>query len=355
MKKKLILVVYIIIAFAVLSTNVYAALTLNISMTSDKTKVKAGEDVIVSVTLSNISSGVSSVKGYIDVDENVLSAPSENMIVKNSNGRIEVTSGGSVTNNLSYVYAPTTPIDADVVFNTSASATDGHDIYFTEDFNPEIKNDSVILKLKFTVKEGTANGNLTNAVKIEGLTAESTTMANGTGTTEKLENLSANITIVVDNTAEPSNQEEPSDPGQQEDPEQPENPSTEDDDAKKAEEERKAAEEAAKKAEEERKAAEEAAKKAEEARKAEETRKAQEAANANKNTNTNTNTNTNKSTTTGSTSNNNLVNNANTTKDNTVAASRIPATGAKSIIIPALVLIVLGLISYKKYVDYKEF
>ena len=39
MKKKLILVVYIIIAFAVLSTNVYAALTLDVSMTSDKTKV----------------------------------------------------------------------------------------------------------------------------------------------------------------------------------------------------------------------------------------------------------------------------------------------------------------------------
>ena len=152
MKKKF-LVLYIVIALMVLCTNVYAALTTNLTLTADKTSVKAGEDVIVLVNLSNMSSSIASVKGYIDVDENVLSSVSENMIVKNSSGKIEVTSNGTVTNALDYVYAPTEPADTDVVFNTSSSATDGHDVYFTEDFKTAVDHDSVILKLKFTVKK----------------------------------------------------------------------------------------------------------------------------------------------------------------------------------------------------------
>lgn len=308
MKKKF-LVLYIIIALMVLCTNVYAALTAKISLTADKTSVKAGEDVIVSVTLSNMSSSIASVKGYIDVDENVLSAPSESMIVKNSDGKIEVTSEGSVTNKLSYVYAPTEPVDSDVVFNTSSSATSGHDVYFTEDFKTELTKDSVILKLKFTVKEGTTNGNLTDAVKIEALTAESSTMADGTATTEKVENLSAKITIVVNNDEDEENNAVE------------ENNATTDDNN---------------------------------------TNTDNTNTNTNKNTNTNntnnTNTNTNKNTNTNNTNTNNTNTNTNknTNTDNTVSATKLPATGARTIIIPAIVLFIIGFISYRKYMNYKD-
>ncbi len=61
--------------------------------------------------------------------------------------------------------------------------------------------------------------------------------------------------------------------------------------------------------------------------------------NVNKNTNKNTNTNT----------KNNAVNNTNTT-DNSVSGTKLPATGAKIFIIPAIVLIALAYISYNRYI-----
>ena len=56
--------------------------------------------------------------------------------------------------------------------------------------------------------------------------------------------------------------------------------------------------------------------------------------NINTNTNKNSNTNTNKT-------------------DNSVAGTVLPATGAKVIIIPAIILIVLAYVSYNKYMKYK--
>lgn len=325
MKKKLLLVFYIIIISVLLASNVYATVTTDLVLTTDKTAVKAGEDVIVSISLKNISSKIASVKGFIDIDENVLNGISEDMIVKNSEGKIEVISGDTVTNTLSYSYAPTEPVDTDVIFNTSASATESHDLYFTEDFKTGISSDSVVLKLKLTVKSGVSDGDMEKAVKVVDLIAESTTLADGTATTDTSAKMSADVTIKVDNVDHEAEAR------------------------KQAEEEakRKAEEEAAakKKAEEEaaakKKAEEEAAKKA-----AEEAKKN----NTNKNTN-NTNTNTNRNTN----NTNKNTNNTNTNSDNTVSGSRIPATGARSFIIPFSVLCLLGFISYKKYMNYKEF
>lgn len=63
-----------------------------------------------------------------------------------------------------------------------------------------------------------------------------------------------------------------------------------------------------------------------------------------KNTNTNSNRNTNTNT-----RNNNVVNNTNTL-DNSVSGTKLPATGAKIFILPAIVLIALAYISYNRYI-----
>ena len=319
MKKK-ILVLYIIITLVALCSNVYATFNTNLSLTKNKETVKAGEDVIISVNLRNMTSNISAVTGYIDIDENVLNGMSEDAIVKNSKGNIEVTSGQTVQE-LTYAYAPTSPVDVGVLFNTNSTATNGHDVFFVEDFNNDLSNDSVILQLKVTVKQGVNNGDLEKAVKIVDLVAESAVTANGTATTDETEKLSADVIITVDNVDHEAEEEA----------------------------RRKAEEEARKKAEEEaaKKAAEEAAKK-----KAEEEAARKAAENSNKNTNTNnTNTNTNRNT---NTNTNKTNTNTNTNKDNTVSGSRLPATGARTIIIPGLVLCLLGFISYRKYMNYKE-
>ena len=309
MKKKILLALYIIIAFVVLCSNVYATVTTDLSLTRDKDKVKAGEDVIVSVNLRNISSKIASVTGYIDVDENVLNGISEDMIVKN-NGKVEVVSGGN-TQELTYAYAPTEPTDVDIIFNTNSEATEGHDIFFTEDFKTDLTADSVILKLKVTVKHNVSNGDLERAVKIVDLVAESTTTVSGTTTSDKSDKLSADVTITVDNTV-------PIDPTPANNT-QNQNTNTNTNSG---------------------------------------SQNTNTNTNTNKNTNTNTNTNTNKNTNTNTNTNTNkntnTNSNTNANTDNTVAGNRIPATGAGSIIIPGLVLCLLGFVSYKKYMNYRD-
>ena len=339
MKKKF-LILYIVIALILLCSNVYAAFTTNLVLDVNKATVNAGEDVIVSVSLKNVSENVTGVQGFIDVNEEVLSGVSEDMIVKNSDGKIEVTSEGNEVNYLSYVYAPTklSEFEKDVVFNTTDSARKGHDLFFTEDFlNFDLNKDSVILKLKFTVKAGLPDGSLENAVSISGLTAESSKEVDGNFVSETVENLSADVTIVVKNDVKPTNNTIPQNTNTNTNPQNtntntnPQNTNTNTN--------------------------------------PQNTNTNTNPQNTNTNTNpqnTNTNTNpqnTNTNTNPQSTSTNKNTQNTNTlnkttntnNKDNTVSANRLPATGAKTIIIPGLIISILGFISYKKYINFKEY
>ena len=286
MKKKLFLMFYILIVLILLCTNVFAILTTDLEITTDKTTVKAGEDVIVSISLKNISNPIASVQGYLDIDETYLNSISKDMIVVNNDGKIEVSSSSGVSNTLSFAYAPTSLVDSDVIFNTSESATNGHDIFFTEDFKTNISKDSVILKLKLTVKSGISNGELKKVFSISNLVAETTVMGSDTSTSEKSQEMAADISITVNNN-EPNN---------------PDNNNN----------------------------------------------------NNNTNTDNNNNTNTDSNTNKNTNINTNTNKNTNTNTDNTVSGTRIPATGAKTIIIPAIIICLIGFISYKKYMSYKD-
>ena len=78
--------------------------------------------------------------------------------------------------------------------------------------------------------------------------------------------------------------------------------------------------------------------------------------NTNRNTNQNTNQNTNRNSNSNTNSNinrNSNTNSAGNQEDNTVSGI-LPATGAKVIIVPAIVLIILAIVSYNRYVKYKD-
>ncbi len=60
MKKK-ILVLYVFIALVLVCTNAYAAITMNVGLTADKTSVKPGEELVVTVDVKNISKEISSI------------------------------------------------------------------------------------------------------------------------------------------------------------------------------------------------------------------------------------------------------------------------------------------------------
>ena len=339
MKKK-VLILYIIIITILICNSVYGAVTANLVLTSDKSSVKAGEDIIVSVNLRNISQGISSVTGYIDVDENVVNAVSNDMIVTNGSGKIEIISGGNVSSELTYVYNPSEPTEAGAFFNTNPSATNGHDLYFVEDFSTNISNDSTILKLKFKVKEGLGNGNLENAVRVSGLIAESVTMGNGSAPSEMSEPLEASLTIVVDNIdheAEARNNAIARNIAEAE----ARNRAIEQNRIAEAEARNRAIAENIAAAEARNRAIEQNRIAAAEARNR-----------ANNNTNTSGNGGTVGAVNTNSSGNRNSG--TSSSGDNTVAASRIPATGAKTVIIPVIVLCILGFVSYRKYMGYED-
>lgn len=319
MKRK-ILLVYVLVAFVVLCTNVYAIVSVELNLIADKTTIKQGDDVTITVELNNLSAAVSSIEGYINIDENVLKEISSDMIVANDDGKIEVTSGDKVTNALTYAFDPdVSNADYDVIFNTSETATNGNDVFFVMDFKKDIEEDSKIITLKYKVKETAQNAEVSNAVKLDCIVAYSA------NTSDKSKELTANLDIKVSSTADEENENKDVNNDTNNTTNE-ENTNTNNTNVNNTN-----------------------------------TNTNNTNTNTNKNTNTNnTNTNTNKNTNTNTNNNTNKNTNVTTvgatanTVDNTVAATRIPAAGLKTVIIPIVLFMILAYVSYTKYISYKD-
>lgn len=300
MKKKLLLV-YVFVAFVLLCTNVYAVVTMNVGLTADKTSVKPGEEVVVTVNLKNISNPVSSVEGYINIDEDVFKETIKDALVIKDN-KIEVTSGSTVLNKLSYAFDPTsTNADYDVVFNTKKETIENNDCFLVMDLSQAIENSADILQFKFTVKDNATVKKVEDAIKIEKVVA--------TSAEERTGEMSATLDINVVKANEPAEENNTVNNTVNDTENTNKNTNT------------------------------------------------NQNTNTNKNTNTNTNANqnTNKNTNNTNSANNvkNTANNTNTNKDNTVAGSNIPAAGAGFIVVPIIIFAVLAYISYNKYIKYR--
>lgn len=315
MKKKL-LIIYVFVAFILLCTNVYATINMDLTLTADNTSVQPGETVVVTVNLKNMSSSISSIEGYINIDENVLESISSSMVVA-TDGKIKVTTAdGTVTNTLSYVFNPTSiDADYDVIFNTKKENIENNDCFFVMDLKNDISTTSNILTLQFTVKDSASIATVSDAIRIDNLVACSADESDKTDSISE----SLDIKVVKASTGD-------SNDGDDDDIDN--NTSTDDD------------------------------------------------TNTNENTNTNTNNNTNSNTnntntnTNASTNTNNNTNSntnntntnsntnsnstTNTNTDGTVSATNLPSAGAKFIILPVIIFAILAYISYNKYIKYKD-
>jgi hypothetical protein len=296
MKKKLLLV-YVFIAFVLLCTNVYAVITMDLGLTADKKEVEPGNNVIVTVTLKNPSASISSIEGYINVDENVVDAVSKDMIVTNDN-KIEVKSGDTVVDKLTYAYNPSaTDADYGVIFNTNKDNIGDNDCFFVMDFSKDISSTDVdILSLKLKVKDSATVQDVSNVVKVNAVVAYSADKA------DKTAEMSAalDIKVVKEETNDDNN-----------------NVTNENTNKN--------------------------------------TNNAVNNTNTNKNNNTNVNTNnTNKNTNNTNTNKANTNTNNNTNSDATVAGTSIPKAGARFLVIPVIVFAILAYISYNKYIKYKD-
>lgn len=322
MKNKLLLV-YVFIAFIVLCTNVYAVVTMDLSLVTDKSDVEPGSDLLVTVNLKNISAPISSIEGYINVDENVIEAISEDIIVS-TDGKIEVKSENSVVNKLSYAFNPsTTNADYDVIFNTKKENIDNNDCFFVMDLSRDIEQTADILPLKLKIKDNATIKTVSEAIKVDCVVAYS---AETGDTTEEI-SAALDIKVVKDANTDNNNDENEADNANAGEDNSDENENTETNENTNTNDDTNTNEDK------------------------NENTNTNDNTNTNENKNTNTNNNTNKNTNKNATNTNT---NSNSSTDTTVAGTTIPKAGSFLIIIPIVVFAVLAYVSYNRYIKYKD-
>ena len=307
MKKTKLILLQLFIAFVLISTSVYATVTTTIALSVSEVTAFRGDTIEVVLSLENVEANkeIQSVAGYINYDENVIEAITVDSIKKSNTNKVTI--GNEELNvedltNADINDIPTT--SAYVAFN--GNPTSENDSRIVIDFKDGITTDEDLLTIKFKVKETATIGEVEKAI--------SYSMFVVTAGSEESEEITKDIKLTVKpvnagnedgNNTNNENKNENVNTNTNNENKNVNNTNTNtNNDAGKN------------------------------------TNKNA----SNTNTNKNTNTNTNKAA-------NNSVNNS---ADNTVSSVKIPAAGAKVILIPAIILIVLAYVSYNRYMKYKN-
>lgn len=296
MKKNKLIFMQIFIAFVLICTSVYAAST-TIGVSASKSTVNRGDEVVVTLSLKNVDSSkkVESIEGYINYNKNIIETISVDNIQKETDNTVKIGNETLKVEDLTNADPNNLPTTTSyVAFNGSPAS--GKDSKIVIDFKDGITADTDILKINFKVKSDATIGEIKNAIEYS--------MFVITAGSEQSEEITKNVDLTV-KAVEQNNGNE---------------------------------------------------------------NKNNTNSNTNTNTNTNTNSNNNSNTnknntnTNSNTNKNNSANtNSNTNKSNSVggntsantANKTLPKTGAKIIIMPAILLIVLTYICYYKYNKYK--
>lgn len=305
MKKRKLVLLKLFIAFVLIATSVYATVNTTIVLSTEEATAYRGDTIEVTLSLKDVEEDkkIQSVAGYINYDKNIIEAINVDSIKKSEDNTVTIgneTLSVEDLTNATEENMPTT--SAYVAFN--GNPTTENDSRIVIDFKDGITEDTDLLTINFKVKESATIGEVEKAI--------SYSMFVVTAGSEESEEITKDIKVTVksvkieddgnNNTNENLNKNENvnTNTNQNTNIDQNKNTNT----------------------------------------------------NTNRNTNTNkvtnkvtnTNTNTNKAT---NTKTNNVV-------DNTVSSSKIPAAGAKVIIIPTIILIILAYVSYNRYIKYKN-
>lgn len=308
MKKRQV-VISVVIMLMLLCTSVYATISGNISLTSSaKDSISAGDEFTVTLSLNNIkgNSGVTSISGYINVNENIFEKLTVDSIVTNSEGKVEINS-----NNVLDVYdsddEEASSADTGITFNSNPVSGNG-DYRLVIDLENALTSDTDLVTITFKVKDNIAEGNYEDAISY-------TLFKIYSGTTDKADVISQSLDVNIGNEVIPDD----SDNNPENVPDnRPENNVDNNID---------------------------------------------EGNNINNNINDNNSNNIQDDNNNDDKNNSNPIDNnqgqdglgTNNGEDNTIAPGRLPNTGYKIIILPIIVLLVAGFIFYKKYDKYSKF
>ena len=301
MKKTKLILLQLFIAFVLISTSVYATVTTTIALSLNEATVFRGDTIDITLSLENVEEDkeIQSVAGYINYDEDVIEAITVDSIKKSDTNKVTI--GNEILNvedltdaNINTI--PTT--SAYVAFN--GNPTSGNDSRIVIDFKDGITTDEELLTISFKVKETATIGEVEKAI--------SYSMFVVTAGSEESEEITKDIKLTVNpvNAGE-ENGNNTNNENKNENVNTNNNTNNENKNVNNT--------------------------------------------NTNKNTNNDAGKNTNKNASNTNKAANNSVNN---TADNTVSSVKIPAAGAKVILIPAIILIVLAYVNYNRYMKYKN-
>lgn len=308
MKKTKLILLQLFIAFVLISTSVYATVNTTIALSLNEATAFRGDTVEVTLSLKDVEEDkkIQSVAGYINYDENVIEAITVDSIKKSDDNKVTI--GNEILNVEDLTDAdlediPTT--SAYIAFN--GNPTTENDARIVIDFDGGITEDTELLTIKFKVKETATIGEVEKAI--------SYSMFVITAGSEESEEITKDIKLTV-KAVDAGNDEGNNTNNEAKNENKNENVNTNTNNANTTENKTKNE--------------------------------------TNTNTNKAGNTNTNKATNTNTNKNVNSNNSVNNTSDNTVSSVKIPAAGAKVILIPAIILIILAYVSYNRYMKYKN-
>ncbi len=321
MKKSKLIILQLFIAAVLISTSVYAAVSTTIGVSVPNASVKRGNKVTVTLSLKDVDSSkkVTSVEGYVNYNTNIFETITVDSIQKNSDNTVDIGNEKLKVEDLTNADLGSLPnSSAYVAFNGSPRGEENN-TKIVIDFNNGITSNTDLLKIDFKVKSDATLGEVKDAISYSNFRITA-----GSETVEVTEKINLNIEAA----GNPTNPDDNKDDDKNEKPN--EKPSDKNENKNNSNDDKN--------------------------QNKNNSKNENKNVNTNKNTNnTNKNVNTNKNTNNANKSSNISGNKAsNVNRNEGTASGVLPATGAKIVIIPAIVLAVLAYVSYKKYVNYKD-
>ena len=307
-KNKLILIQTLIAIVILITTTVYAAISVKLELSVSNSKLAPGDEVTVKLSIKDIQvsdEGITNIDGYINYDKNIIEPLTVNSIVRDSDGRVTIGNNKLSVEDLTGATSVNTGDNTTgIVFNGKPASN--NDCRLLIGLATPIKEDTDLITIKFKIKQNATLGEFENAIKYD--------MFVITAGEEKTPAISEAVTLTVDKVTNPK----------------PEN-NVENETKNEVENEIK-----------------------NEVKNEIKNETKNEVKNEVKNSNTSVNnTSKNTSNNTSNTNKNNVVNNTNKV-DNSALVGKLPKAGSRIMILPIVAVIILAYISYNRYMKYKD-
>ena len=196
-----------LIAIILVCTSVYAAVTATIDVTPSSASVKRGDTVTVTLSLKDVDSSkkVESVEGYINYNKNVIEPITVNSIQKNSDNTVTIGSERLKVEDLTNKTVEEISLSSAYVAFNGNPRTD-NDSRIVIDFENGLTSNTDLLKIDFKVKSDATLGVISDAIAYEMfvITAGS---EESREVTEKVE-----LTVSAATPVDPTDPTDPTDP-----------------------------------------------------------------------------------------------------------------------------------------------